>query len=335
MTDEVAEPAAAVRWSRELLAGADARAPLMDPTAAYLGSLSPKGRQTMVERLRAVATLIGVPYAEVAWHEFRFQHVDFLRQRLLEQGRSPATVNLTLAAFRGIARYARNLGLMTAEEHDRIRDVKGARGSRLPAGRAVLAGELGALVGACAADPTPAGTRDAAIFAVLYIGGIRRSELAGLDLADWTPTPPTLRIRHGKGDKERLVPLVGAAAAALDDWLAVRGDRTGRALPRDHPAPPARRHGDDQPRRLQYPREAAARGGRGAAVAARLPAHLRRGSARRGDRSLHRAAARRARERGDDGALRPTRRGDQASRGRGAPLPLPSRWGLIVSSAAL
>ncbi len=227
MVDEVSEPPAAVRWSRAVTAGADARVPLGDPTAAYLGSLSPKGRQTMVERLRAVATLIGVPYAEVVWHDFRFQHVDFLRQRLLEQGRSPATVNLTLAAFRGIARYARNLGLLTPEEHDRLRDVKAARGSRLPAGRAVLAGELGALVGACAADPTPAGTRDAAIFAVLYIGGIRRSELAGLDLTDWTPAPPTLRVRHGKGDKERLVPLVGAAAAALDDWLAVRGERPG------------------------------------------------------------------------------------------------------------
>ena len=80
---------------------------------------------------------------------------------------------------------------------------------------------------ACAADRTPAGVRDAAIFAVLYIGGIRRSELAGLDVADWTPDPPTLRIRHGKGDKERLVPLVGAAAAALDAWLRVRGDRPG------------------------------------------------------------------------------------------------------------
>ena len=77
------------------------------------------------------------------------------------------------------------------------------------------------------ADSTPARTRFAAIFAVLYIGGIRRSELAGLDVADWTPAPPTLRIRHGKGDKERLVPLVGAAARALDSWLAVRGDRPG------------------------------------------------------------------------------------------------------------
>ncbi len=226
MADGVTE-SAAVRWSRELTVAADTRVPLSDPTAAYLGSLSPKGRQTMVERLRAVAALLGVPYEQVVWHELRFQHVDALRQRLLAQGRSPATVNLTLAAFRGIARYARNLGLMTAEEHDRIRDVKAARGSRLPAGRAVLAGELGALVRACVADPTPAGVRDAAIFAVLYIGGIRRSELAGLDVADWTPAPPTLRVRHGKGDQERLVPLVGAAAAALDDWLAVRGDRPG------------------------------------------------------------------------------------------------------------
>jgi hypothetical protein len=91
MADEVAESAAAVWWPRELAVGADARAPLADPTAAYLASLSPKGRRTMVERLRAVAALLGVPYERVVWHDFRFQHVDALRQRLLELGRSPAT----------------------------------------------------------------------------------------------------------------------------------------------------------------------------------------------------------------------------------------------------
>ncbi len=204
MADEVIADTAA-RWSRALTVAAHATtSPHTDPTAAYLASLSPKGRTTMVERLRAVAALLDVPYEQISWHELRFQHIDAIRQRLLEAGRAPATVNLTLAAFRGIARYARNLGLLTAEEHDRIRDVKAARGSRLPAGRAVLAGELGALVAACTADRTPAGVRDAAIFAVLYIGGIRRSELAGLAVTDWTPEPPTLRVRHGKGDKERL-----------------------------------------------------------------------------------------------------------------------------------
>jgi len=76
-------------------------------------------------------------------------------------------------------------------------------------------------------DQTPAEARDAAIFAVLYIGGIQRAELAGLDEADGTPDPPTLHVRHGKGDKERLVQPVGAAAQALDAWLRVRGDRPG------------------------------------------------------------------------------------------------------------
>ncbi len=70
------------------------------------------------------------------------------------------------------------------------------------------------------ADSTPARTRCAAI---LYIGRLRRSELAGLAVADWTSAPSTLRIRHGKGDKKRLVPLVGAAVRALDNWVVVRG----------------------------------------------------------------------------------------------------------------
>jgi integrase len=197
-----------------------------DPAAAYLASLSPNGRLAMAKRLRAVAAVLGMPAGSVAWHQFRFAHVAAIRQQLIERGAAPATVNLTLAALRGVARYARNLGLLPAEEYERIRDVKPARGTRLPAGRAATGGELAALVRVCAGDPSPAGARDAAILAVLYIGGIRRSELAGLDLADWSPDPPTLRVR-GKGDKERLVPLAGGAAAAVRAWLRVRGDRPG------------------------------------------------------------------------------------------------------------
>jgi len=58
--------------------------------------------------------------------------------------------------------------------------------------------------------------------------GVRRTELVGLDVADYTPDPPTLRIRHGKGDKERLVPLTASAGAAITAWLARRGDHPGK-----------------------------------------------------------------------------------------------------------
>ncbi len=113
-----------------------------NPAHAYLASLSPKGRQTMTERLRAVAALLAadggapVPWEALPWHELRFAHVAAVRARLQERGAAPATINLTLAALRGVARYARNPGLLGAEEYDRIRDVRGARGTRLPAGRA-------------------------------------------------------------------------------------------------------------------------------------------------------------------------------------------------------
>jgi hypothetical protein len=67
------------------------------------------------------------------WHELRFAHVEHIRQKLIERGAAPATVNLTLVALRGVARYARNLNLMTAEEYNRIRpSTDAARPSSSP-----------------------------------------------------------------------------------------------------------------------------------------------------------------------------------------------------------
>src|SRR6185437_15238050 len=109
--------------------------PLQHPMDAYLGSLSPNGARAMRERLRAVARLIGVaapdgvPLEEAfrdGWHQLTSTEVEFIRQRLLERGAAPSTVNLTLAALKGIARYARKLGLMTMEAERNMHDVAGA-----------------------------------------------------------------------------------------------------------------------------------------------------------------------------------------------------------------
>jgi len=208
--------------------------PLVDPLAAYLATLAPKSQVVVKERFATVARLIGVDPATMPWHELRAHHLDYIRGRLGEEDpltkkkRAPATINLTLAALRGVLRQARNQNLLTDEEYRRVTEVKPARGSRLPAGRAVDSGELKALVEACYRDPSPAGARDVAILASLYIGGVRRTELVGLDVADYTPDPPTLRIRHGKGDKERLVPLTASAGAVVTAWLARRGDHPGK-----------------------------------------------------------------------------------------------------------
>ncbi len=208
--------------------------PLQNPTLAYLGSLSPNGRLAMRKRLRAVARLIGRDEAEMLewWHRLTFQELEFIRGLLLERGKAPSTVNLTLAALKGVARYARDLGLLTAEEYDRIRRVKGARGRRLPPGRAAAKDEVRSLVAVCLADPGPAGLRDLAILAILATAGVRRAELAALAIDDYHPDPPRVLVRQGKGDKEREVPLNDGAAAAIERWLACRGQAPGKLFVR-------------------------------------------------------------------------------------------------------
>ena len=212
-------------------------APARNPMDAYLASLSPNGARAMRERLRAVARLVGV--AEIPglapedamrdhWHTLPFERVEQIRQTMLARGAAPSTVNLTLAALKGIARYARKFGLVSLEDAQNIREVSGVKGERPPAGRALASNELAALAAACVADDGPAGTRDLALIAVWRVAGLRRAELASLTLGDYRPgTPPILAIRRGKGNKGREIPLNADAAAAVGRWLRLRGRRDG------------------------------------------------------------------------------------------------------------
>ena len=68
---------------------------------------------------------------------------------------------------------------------------------------------------------TPAGLRDRAALELLYGAGLRVSELVGLDLPDLSAD--SIRVR-GKGNKQRMVPLVRKARIALDAYLARRGE---------------------------------------------------------------------------------------------------------------
>lgn len=77
------------------------------------------------------------------------------------------------------------------------------------------------------AQPFPAdacGLRDRALLETLYGCGIRASELTGLDVADLDLDEGFMRV-FGKGSKERLVPVAGAAELALRAYL-----RAGRPM---------------------------------------------------------------------------------------------------------
>lgn len=67
----------------------------------------------------------------------------------------------------------------------------------------------------------PQGVRDVAIIEMLYSCGLRISELCNLKMSELFLEEGYIRV-HGKGRKERLVPIGGQAIEKLRQWFVVR-----------------------------------------------------------------------------------------------------------------
>lgn len=77
--------------------------------------------------------------------------------------------------------------------------------------------------------------RNRAMIALLFLTGMRRSELAALKWSDLDLDNYTVSVRHGKGDKERDVAIAGELAKqALLDWQECIKGRTYVFPPFDH-----------------------------------------------------------------------------------------------------
>lgn len=68
---------------------------------------------------------------------------------------------------------------------------------------------------------TALGFRNRAIMEILYATGMRNSELCRLDVYDAHLDNEEIHIRHGKGGKERIVPLGETACAYVREYLQV------------------------------------------------------------------------------------------------------------------
>ena len=143
---------------------------------------------------------------------------------------SPRTVARKLSSLRALFRFAKARGYVKTNP---AADVKAPKlGKPLP--RALDVDDTFRLLEA-ATTTTPyvdknavaLVTRDRAILETLYGAGLRVSECCGLDVDDYDRTRYrgrcVLRVRRGKGGKQRIVPLGGKAVAAVDDYLQVRG----------------------------------------------------------------------------------------------------------------
>lgn len=133
----------------------------------------------------------------------------------------------TVVAVRGWHRFLVAEGVC---EHDVARDVHPPTvPKRLP--KAIGIGEVDKLLAAAGAEEGPRALRDRALLEVLYGTGARISEAVGLDVDDLLlggaangdgPEVAAVVRLHGKGGKERFVPMGSYAREAVDAYL-VRG----------------------------------------------------------------------------------------------------------------
>lgn len=146
---------------------------------------------------------------------------------------APASVARAMVAVRAFHAFAHAEGWTPTNPGEQTRVP--AQVKRLP--KALSIDEVSRLI--AAPDPaTPEGLRDACLLELLYGTGARISEVVALDVDEISrllDEPRQGILLHGKGDKERIVPVGSFAVRALEAWC-VRGrpamvEKAGRFTP--------------------------------------------------------------------------------------------------------
>ena len=152
----------------------------------------------------------------------------FLEHLEKERGNCARTRNSRLAAIKTFFRFLEYRLPSCLDQARRIRAIPVKKTDEVIIGY-LDREEIQALLDA----PDPScrfGLRDRAMLHLAFAGGLRVSELVGLNLTNLTLHPqPTIHVM-GKGRRERVLPLWKETATALRDWLKVRGEPKATAL---------------------------------------------------------------------------------------------------------
>lgn len=153
----------------------------------------------------------------------------FLAER--SHGVVAATLARKVAALRAFYRFLKRRGLCARDSATLLRAPKVAR--TLPKFLGVE--DAGRVVTQPQRDPADEAlsARDRAILELMYGSGVRVSEVASLTHARVDLARGQVRV-HGKGDKERVLPLGSECAAALTHYLSLRPRLRNRKTGEQH-----------------------------------------------------------------------------------------------------
>ena len=204
-------------------AGSDADDPFTAALRAFLEDLRARGyaegtaRHSRYELPHLFAHLRahGVRDPRAVREEDLVSFARKLTTRLSKRGPlSPVTIGSYLGTVRTFFSFLAKKGVLLTNPAARLPLPRARKLPRVALTRAE----------ACRLVETPSalsavGQRNRALLETLYGTGVRLSECVRLDLTDLDLGEGTLLVRCGKGRKDRLLPLPGRAAAALDLYL--------------------------------------------------------------------------------------------------------------------
>lgn len=201
---------------------------LLNPASQYLASLpSSESRRVMRSRLRGVARALQASgIAELDWPRMDQDWLYATREVLTRRGLSPKHINAVFSLLKGIALHAWRLKIISADAYLRIKSTRAMPDNWQPKRRVLRGEEVLGLIDDCMNDARTQGRRDAAVLAMLFCCGLRRSEVVGIDVESLDPVEGSVVIR-GKGYKKRLVYPPQRAWELINDWLRESGKTEG------------------------------------------------------------------------------------------------------------
>ena len=204
----------------------------------YFAYLATQGSSLSVmnirSRLNGYAQFRGAPNAaSFDWSQLTYVSVLAYRTYLLNRSKkepdkkdlSATSVNTIVVSLRGIANTARQMRILSREEWEAIQSIKQLRSYRTPTGRSMTSKESQYLLNS--ADFTEKkGARDKAVLALLLGCGLRRDEVAKIELKNVDIQQNSI-VLIGKGNKERKVFLTDETKRLVLNWLQFRGTEKG------------------------------------------------------------------------------------------------------------
>lgn len=129
---------------------------------------------------------------------------------------SGSTIQRELVAVRSLFRYLQRMDLVTGNPAASVKAPK----QHKPLPKVIDVDQMASVLNI--QPDSFLEVRDLAIMELFYSSGLRLSELVMLDIQDLDLNAGYLRVRFGKGGKQRQIPIGQKAVCALANWLSFR-----------------------------------------------------------------------------------------------------------------